>query len=245
MTDAITPEKLRELAIHAESLDVAGYTSGPWSVEDGSAMWPGSLAINCDPQTALAYTTRGFREGEGLANARLIAASPVLIATCIQASAALRAAADEIERLKDALGGTRCDLRLAVETAYRRGASEWTRLNYPDVFADLQASSMGYDLTEADHEVLRAAMPGWTVSSRPGPGFTEIEVENLEAQAAGAHRFAKVERIPVGLLPEPAILAEYLLARLPKCALEASFTWFLPESAAPSTPAQISAESKL
>lgn len=56
---------------------------------------------------------------------------------------ALRAAADQIERLADSLDGTRCDLRLAVETAYHRGATEWTRMNYPGVFADLQAAKEG------------------------------------------------------------------------------------------------------
>lgn len=59
------------------------------------------------------------------------------------ANTALRAAADQIERLADSLDGTRCDLRLAVETAYHRGATEWTRMNYPGVFADLQAAKEG------------------------------------------------------------------------------------------------------
>ena len=48
-----------------------------------------------------------------------------------------RAYLDEIDRLKDTVEGLTCDLRLAVETAYHRGATDWTRLNYPRIYAAL------------------------------------------------------------------------------------------------------------
>ena len=45
--------------------------------------------------------------------------------------ALLEEAADKIEGLED-------DLFLAVSTAYRRGAVEWTRLNYPEWYKRLE-----------------------------------------------------------------------------------------------------------
>lgn len=42
----------------------------------------------------------------------------------------IREAIDKIE-------GLDADLENAVETAYKRGATEWTRLNYPDLYARL------------------------------------------------------------------------------------------------------------
>lgn len=48
-----------------------------------------------------------------------------------------RAYLDEIDRLKDTVEGLTCDLRLAVETAYHRGATDWTRMNYPRIYAAL------------------------------------------------------------------------------------------------------------
>lgn len=51
-------------------------------------------------------------------------AAPALAQYALDASA-------EIERLRDSVSGLTADLMLAVETAYDRGATEWTRLNYP------------------------------------------------------------------------------------------------------------------
>lgn len=47
---------------------------------------------------------------------------------------------DSLLTQNDKIEGLTCDLRLAVETAYHRGATEWTRLNYPRWFAELEAS---------------------------------------------------------------------------------------------------------
>jgi hypothetical protein len=44
----------------------------------------------------------------------------------------------ELARLKDKVEGLTADLYLAVETAYCRGAKEWTRLNYPEWFGRLE-----------------------------------------------------------------------------------------------------------
>lgn len=53
---------------------------------------------------------------------------------------ALRAAADEIETKADKIEGLTCDLRMAVETAYKRGATWWTEMNYPKWFAEFEAA---------------------------------------------------------------------------------------------------------
>lgn len=50
-------------------------------------------------------------------------------------------AADEIERLRDSNEGLTCDLRMAVQTAYNRGATEWARLNYPQWIEWLESSA--------------------------------------------------------------------------------------------------------
>lgn len=46
-------------------------------------------------------------------------------------------AANQIEELTDKVDGLLSDLDSAVEVAYERGATEWTRLNYPAQFARL------------------------------------------------------------------------------------------------------------
>jgi hypothetical protein len=46
---------------------------------------------------------------------------------------------DEIERLEDKVEGLTTDLDSAVEVAFKRGATEWVRLNYPDHFKRLSA----------------------------------------------------------------------------------------------------------
>lgn len=42
-----------------------------------------------------------------------------------------RALMAERERWQDKVEGLECDLESAVEVAFNRGATEWTRLNYP------------------------------------------------------------------------------------------------------------------
>lgn len=39
------------------------------------------------------------------------------------------------EKAADKIEGLQADLESAVETAFNRGAAEWTRLNYPDLYA--------------------------------------------------------------------------------------------------------------
>lgn len=55
---------------------------------------------------------------------------------------AVQTAADLIATQADKIEGLTCDLRMAVETAYKRGATEWTRLNYPKWFAEFEAAAL-------------------------------------------------------------------------------------------------------
>lgn len=55
----------------------------------------------------------------------------------VQAERAVR----EIERLEDRIDGLESDLFSAVETAYRRGAHEWARLNYPKWIERIEANA--------------------------------------------------------------------------------------------------------
>lgn len=41
---------------------------------------------------------------------------------------------DKIEELTDKVDGLESDLESAVEVAFKRGADEWTRLNYPNLY---------------------------------------------------------------------------------------------------------------
>lgn len=49
------------------------------------------------------------------------------------------ALATEVDRLHDQVEGLNSDLDSAVEVAFRRGATEWVRLNYPTHFDRLSA----------------------------------------------------------------------------------------------------------
>lgn len=42
---------------------------------------------------------------------------------------------DQVEELTDKVDGLLSDLDSAVEVAFKRGATEWTRLNYPQMFS--------------------------------------------------------------------------------------------------------------
>lgn len=48
---------------------------------------------------------------------------------------------DEIEQLTDKVDGLSSDLDAAVEVAFKRGATEWVRLNYPEHFTRLSAAA--------------------------------------------------------------------------------------------------------
>ena len=50
------------------------------------------------------------------------------------------AVAVEMERWQDKVDGLQADLDSAVDTAFHRGAIEWTRLNYPNRYAQLAAA---------------------------------------------------------------------------------------------------------
>lgn len=45
----------------------------------------------------------------------------------------------ELDQMNDKIEGLEADLENAVETAFGRGATEWTRLNYPNSYARLTA----------------------------------------------------------------------------------------------------------
>jgi len=45
------------------------------------------------------------------------------------------------EEAADKIEGLTADLRNAVEVAYRRGATDWTRLNYPTWFQQFEAAA--------------------------------------------------------------------------------------------------------
>lgn len=52
----------------------------------------------------------------------------------------LRSLLSDVERLKDSNQGLEADLFEAVSVAYGRGATEWTRLNYPKWFERIEAN---------------------------------------------------------------------------------------------------------
>jgi hypothetical protein len=56
-----------------------------------------------------------------------------------EAADTLERQAAEIERLRDKVEGLETDLRCAVQVAYNRGATEWARLNYPDMIEWLES----------------------------------------------------------------------------------------------------------
>jgi hypothetical protein len=47
---------------------------------------------------------------------------------------------DKILMLMDKIEGLEADIDNAVETAFKRGATEWTRLNYPEHYKRLTAA---------------------------------------------------------------------------------------------------------
>lgn len=59
------------------------------------------------------------------------------------AESALTAERAKTERLTDKVDGLEADLESAVEVAFKRGATEWTRLNYPDRFTALSGQERG------------------------------------------------------------------------------------------------------
>ncbi|MCP4410768.1 MAG: hypothetical protein GY807_24110 [Gammaproteobacteria bacterium] len=51
---------------------------------------------------------------------------------CLVCLKAFKTKDTEIERLQDKVDGLECDLENAVETAFKRGAVKWARMNYPN-----------------------------------------------------------------------------------------------------------------
>jgi hypothetical protein len=67
--------------------------------------------------------------------------------------AKLERQAAEIEMLRDKVEGLESDLRCAVQVAYNRGATEWARLNYPDMIEWLESCAEARAaLTGEDHD---------------------------------------------------------------------------------------------
>ena len=56
----------------------------------------------------------------------------VSVEAILNALAAVRA---ERDRMRDKVDGLETELESAVEVAFKRGAAEWTRLNYPEIYA--------------------------------------------------------------------------------------------------------------
>jgi hypothetical protein len=73
--------------------------------------------------------------------------------TMANAADTLERQAAEIERLRDKVEGLESDLRCAVQVAYNRGATEWARLNYPDMIEWLESCAEARAaLTGEDHD---------------------------------------------------------------------------------------------
>lgn len=78
-------------------------------------------------------------------------------ATPVQPTASVEAVEPEMmEALYDKIEGLEADLESAVEVAFRRGAVEWTRLNYPTIYARLNAASL---TAPAQGDVVCALVP--------------------------------------------------------------------------------------
>ena len=58
------------------------------------------------------------------------------------------------QELLDKIDGLETDLRLAVGVAYRRGAVEWCRLNYPEYYRRLVCEDALAELAALDGETL-------------------------------------------------------------------------------------------
>lgn len=52
------------------------------------------------------------------------------------------------EYLRDKVDGLEADLESAVETAFKRGATEWTKLNYPTLYLRLKDEVTAKDMAE-------------------------------------------------------------------------------------------------
>jgi len=59
------------------------------------------------------------------------------VARAEAAEASLSAERAEVERLRDKVEGLTADIESAVEVAFKRGATDWTRLNYPTQYEAL------------------------------------------------------------------------------------------------------------
>lgn len=62
----------------------------------------------------------------------------------------LRSLLSDVERMKDSNQGLEADLFEAVSVAYRRGAVEWTRLNYPKCFERIEANEQARQAFSAE-----------------------------------------------------------------------------------------------
>jgi hypothetical protein len=109
---------------------------------------------------------------------------PHVVETCREGKDTIERQAAEIKRLRDKVEGLESDLRCAVQVAYNRGATEWARLNYPDMIEWLESCA------EA-----RAALTGEDTATLSLSGKTQTDDRtrgrddgSLRARALRPHR---------------------------------------------------------
>lgn len=66
------------------------------------------------------------------------------------------------ERLEDKIDGLESDLENAVETAFKRGATEWVKLNYPTLYLKLKDDVTPHEMAE---HLMKAPFSDSTVSA--------------------------------------------------------------------------------
>ncbi len=129
-----------------------GVTPGPWDDTRGRS---GLRIIEGDSGCPVAsYVSE--KDAAFIALSR--EAAPVLLDT-------LERQAAEIERLRDKVEGLESDLRCAVQVAYNRGATEWARLNYPDMIEWLESCA------EARAALTGEDAPGSSTNQNTEPGL--------------------------------------------------------------------------
>lgn len=103
--------------------------------------------LRAKAEAAREVSTTGWEVIERMYGLEIVDANNNEISVCYEAEVSSYIAAaspdvvisllDEIERLQDKVDGLSSDLDSAVEVAFKRGATEWTKLNYPDHYASL------------------------------------------------------------------------------------------------------------
>jgi len=121
-----------------------GVTPGTWYATDPE---DNPSAIKADLGLCSVYVADAMRPSDQAFIAR---ANPETLTALLDT---LERQAAEIERLRDKVEGLESDLRCAVQVAYNRGATEWARLNYPDMIEWLESCAEARAaLTGEDHD---------------------------------------------------------------------------------------------